>query len=70
MAKKKKVKTVVKNIPLEDLEVDGTYKSYVGDVVKILKIDEKNKTVVLYNVSGSHKQWTSFNYINLVEKIR
>lgn len=66
MAKKK----VMTKIPVNELEVDGVYRSYVQDIVKILEIKKDTETVVLFNISGAHKQWTEFKYINLVERIR
>ena len=56
-------------IPVEELKVDGVYKTYVGDIVKILKINNERKEIVLSNVTGAHKQWTSFKNIYIVEQL-
>jgi len=65
MAKKQEK---AEKIPVKDLEVGATYRTYVLDLVKILQIDEDRETVVLYNISGAHKQWVSFKNIFLIEK--
>ena len=67
---KKKAAAVTKRIDVKDIEVDGTYKTYVKDIVKILKINEDRKQIILYNISGSHKQWVDFRNIYLVERLR
>ena len=37
---------------------EGTnYRSYVGDLVKVLKIDLANNTVKIYNISDSCHSW-------------
>jgi len=55
-------------IPVKDLVINGVYQSWVQDIVKILKINESTQTITLYNVSGAHKQWTSFKHINLIKR--
>ena len=65
MAKKQEK---AEKIPVKDLEVGATYRTYVLDLVKILQIDEDRETVVLYNISGAHKQWVAFKNIFLIEK--
>lgn len=63
-------KTVVTKIPVNELELDGVYKTYVQELVKILKIDEERQEIVLFNISGAHKQWVGFKNIYLTERIR
>lgn len=71
MAKKKKeTQKQITKIPVEDLEIDGVYRTYVKDIVKVLEINEQTETVKLYNISGAHRQWTKFKYVNIVEKVR
>lgn len=55
-------------IPVKDLVVNGVYQTWVHDIVKILEINEQTKTVKLYNVSGSHNQWTAFKNINIIKR--
>jgi len=63
-----KPKTKVVRIKSEDIEVDSLYLSHVKDLIKILSID--GKKVVIYNVTGSHKMWTTLDRLDLVEKIK
>ena len=42
-----------------ELRVNGVYKTHVGDLVKILSIDEKNDRLHLFNISDSAKQWVN-----------
>ena len=57
-------------IPVSEIVVGGAYKTYVNDIVKILRINEETETITLYNVTGSFKQWTSFKNIYLVKRIK
>lgn len=67
MAKKQQS---VPKIPVKDMEVDGVYKTYVQEIVKILEINKETETIVLFNISGAHKQWIEFRNIYLIERIR
>ena len=69
MAKKKAELAAEKRIDVKDIVVDGVYKTYVNDIVKILKINEDRKQFVLMNITGSFKQWVDFKNIYLVEKL-
>jgi len=66
---KKKVKTEVEKdrIPVEDIVVGGVYKTYVQEIVKVLKKDEDRQEFVLFNVNGAFKQWTAFRHIWLTK---
>jgi len=55
-------------IPVESLEINGVYQTYVKDIVKVLSIDNIKKVICFYNVSGTHKQWTDFKHINIVKR--
>ena len=68
MAKKKNGEVSPK-IPVKEIEVDGVYRTWVSDIVKIQKIDEDRQTVVLYNITGSFKQWVAFKNIYLTERL-
>jgi len=39
------------------IEEGNTYKSHVGDLVKILSIDEKANQMKVYNISDSCHSW-------------
>ena len=41
MAKKKAELAAEKRIDIKDIVVDGVYKSYVNDIVKVLKVDKE-----------------------------
>jgi len=69
MAKKKAELAAEKKIDIKDIVVNGVYKTYVNDIVKILRINKEREEFVLYNVTGSHRQWTSFKHIYLVERL-
>jgi len=69
MAKKKK-ETSVERIPLNEIEVGGIYKTFVNELVRIEEIRGKEEKIVLYNLTGAHKQWVDFKHIFLIEKIR
>lgn len=70
MAKKKKDESKqVPKIPVNEIEVGGVYKSGVNDLVRIEKIDEDQQKIVLYNISGSHRQWIDFKHVYLIEKV-
>ena len=56
-------------IKVEDIVIDGVYKTHVKDLIKILEINEERKSILLYNISGSFKQIVDFKRIALVEKI-
>jgi mRNA-degrading endonuclease RelE of RelBE toxin-antitoxin system len=43
------------------IEVNGTYKTHVGELVKILDIDEPNDRIHIYNISESASQWVSYS---------
>lgn len=71
---KKKTQTLkndkpIDKIPVEDIQVEGVYKTYVGDIIKVLDINKATKTVTLFNITGSFKQWTEFKNVNLIRKI-
>ena len=68
MAKKKSELAAEKRIDIKDIVVDGVYKTYVNDIVKVLKVNEETKQFVLMNITGSHKQWTDFKNIYLIER--
>lgn len=53
-----------------ELVVDGVYKTWVQEIVKILTIDKEKEKICLYNISGTHKQWVEFKNINLIAKLR
>ncbi len=61
-------KDVTQKIPVGEIEVGATYRTYVKDLVKILDKNEKTEMIILYNISGSHKQWVSFKNIYLIER--
>lgn len=69
MAKRKGMTEKGERIPVEEIEVDGVYKSYVNDIVKILSIHKDRKQIVLYNVTSAHKQWIDFKNIYLISRI-
>lgn len=70
MAKKKdNTEELAPKIPLNEIELGGIYKTAVQDIVRVEKIDGGNEKIVLYNISGAHRQWVDFKYIYLVEKI-
>jgi hypothetical protein len=64
---KKKAERLVK-IPIEEIEVNGVYKTYVNDIVKVLSIDKEKEQFVLMNITGSFKQWIDFKNIFLVTR--
>ena len=45
----------------EELEIvkGGVYRTHVGDLVKILDIDESRDMLCIFNISDSAKQWVS-----------
>jgi len=57
------------NINVEDIEVGCVYRNYVKDLVKILEINKEKQQILLYNISGSFKQWLAFKNIALIEKL-
>ena len=69
MAKKKAELAAEKRIDVKDIVVDGVYKTYVNDIVKILKINKDREQFVLMNITGAFKQWVDFRNIYLVEKL-
>ena len=64
MAKKEKKE----KLPVSEIFEGATYRTYVLDLVKILKKDDEKEEIILYNISGSHKQWISFKNIYLIER--
>lgn len=66
---KKKELIELPPIPINEIELGGVYRAAVNDLVKVEKIDAGNKKVVLYNITGAHKQWVDFRYLHLVEKV-
>ena len=56
-------------IKVEDITVDGVYRTYVKDLVKIIEINKNRKSISLFNISGSFNQIIDFKNIALVEKI-
>lgn len=69
MVKKKNLMEEVEKISVEDIEINGVYKTYVGDIVKILEIDNERECITLMNITGSFKQWIDFKNIFLVRRI-
>ena len=69
MAKKKAELAAEKRIAVKDIVVDGVYKTYVNDIVKVLKINKDREQFVLMNITGAFKQWVDFRYIYLVERL-
>lgn len=69
MAKKKKEAQTPK-IPVNEIELGGVYKNYVNELVRVEEINTTTNEVVLYNITGSHKQWINFKHVYLVEKVR
>ena len=68
MAKEKNDLMEVTKIPIGEIVENGVYQSYVHDIVKVLKIDNKLNKLWLYNVSGAHKQWTDFKNVNFIKR--
>jgi len=68
MAKKKAELAAEKRIAVKDIVVDGVYKTYVNDIVKVLQINMDREQFVLMNITGSFKQWTDFKNIYLIER--
>jgi len=66
---KKKAKAEVPRIPLDEIEVGGTYRNYVKDLVKIQEIDLERNEIRLYNISGSHRMWVSAKHIYLTTRL-
>ena len=66
MARKKKAK---EKIPVEELLVGGTYKTYTGDLVEVRKIDETAEVVTLRNITKSFNLWLPYKHVYLVEKV-
>lgn len=70
MAKKKiDIDELGPKIPVNEIEIGGVYKTAVQDIVRVEKIDGGNEKIVVYNISGAHKQWIDFKHIYLVEKL-
>ena len=71
MAKKKKEESAeqLPKIPVNEIEIGGVYKSAVQDLVRVESINEETQKIVVYNVSGAHRQWIDFRHIYLVEKV-
>jgi hypothetical protein len=70
MAKKKEETQELPKIPVEEIELGGVYKTAANDIVKVERIDGESKKIVLYNISGAHRQWIDFKHIYLIEKLR
>ena len=51
------------------IEINGVYKTHVGDLVKIMDIDKPNDRIHLYNISDGANQWVSLSRA-LEHKIR
>ena len=51
------------------IEINGVYKTHVGDLVKIMEIDKPNDRIHLYNISDGANQWVSLSRA-LEHKIR
>ena len=51
------------------IEINGVYKTHVGDLVKVVEIDKPNDRIHLYNISDGANQWVSLSRA-LVHKIR
>lgn len=51
------------------IEINGVYKTHVGDLVKIMEIDKPNDRIHLYNISDGANQWVSLSRA-LTHKIR
>ena len=43
------------------IEINGVYKTHVGDLVKIIDIDTPNDRVHIFNISDSANQWVSLS---------
>jgi mRNA-degrading endonuclease RelE of RelBE toxin-antitoxin system len=43
------------------IEINGVYKTHVGDLVKIMEIDKANDRIHLYNISDGANQWVSLS---------
>ena len=48
---------------MEELEivVNGVYRTHVNDLVKVIKIDEENDCIHLFNISDRGNQWVSLS---------
>jgi hypothetical protein len=43
------------------IEVGGTYKTHTGDLVKIMKIEESEDRIHIFNISEAANQWVSYS---------
>lgn len=44
-----------------DLEINGIYRTHIGDLVKIISIDESNDRIKIFNISDGANQWVSLS---------
>jgi len=56
------------HLSIDNLEEGKTYQSHTKDIVKIIKIDNKNKTIKFRNISQVCNQITEFKNVNLIKK--
>lgn len=54
-------KLLEKGMEEREIEINGVYKSHVGDLIKVLEIDKSNDRIHLYNISDGANQWVSFS---------
>jgi hypothetical protein len=54
-------KLLEKGMEEKEIEINGVYKSHVGDLIKVLEIDKSNDRIHLYNISDGANQWVSFS---------
>lgn len=60
----------VKFFEVNEIEKNGLYRTYVGDIVKVTKIDHVKKEMTLFNVSQSCNLYKQFRYVDIIERIR
>lgn len=60
----------IQTIPVTDLNVGCVYMTHTKDLVQVRKIDEKTKTLHLYNISESCTSYISFDNNLIIKKIR
>jgi len=73
MAKKKLMygeEIEMSRIPEEDIKVNKTYLSYVGQLIKVLSYNESTNMLIVYNISESAKQYHDRKNVYFVKLIR
>jgi mRNA-degrading endonuclease RelE of RelBE toxin-antitoxin system len=46
---------------IEKIEISEVYKTHIGDLVKIMDIDEENDRLHIFNISDGASQWVSLS---------